>query len=174
MIEFVNREGERLVRDAAVALAQQFAAQVAAAYANEYGGAKVDDGYADDAGKPVDGAEGIVEDETAKADTGYGDWRPKHRGCKRRPTEFKVTFENLSRRDIRFLTEQMDNWPCRLAIDLDNASPSQASYVYKVRANEAQLCRSLEISLEFMGLVGSCNTRGRNELVVDVVPLRRN
>ena len=175
VIEFVNREGERLVRDAAVQLATQFAAQVSSAYGSATSGVSTS-GYSDDAGKPV----GDIGDDIAADDKGgnYGSttgaYAAVDRVCSRRPTEFLVTFENLSRRDIRFLTEQMDSWPCRLAIDLNDASPSQASYVYKVRANEAQLCRSLEISLEFMGINGSCNTRGRNELVVDAIPLRRN
>lgn len=178
VIEFVNRFAERLVQDASVELARQIAS-MAAGYGSKdasYGGAATtNSAYADDAGKPVDGEPPLKDDYAAVGGDRGGDWRGgRSRACQNRPTEFRVAFKGMSRRDIRFLTEQMDMWPCRLSIDLDDASPSQAAYVYKVRANEAQLCRSLELSLEFMGVLGQCSTQGRNGIIVQATRLRRN
>jgi len=157
--EFVSGQAERLVRDAGVTIATQLAAMI---------------GKRDD--RSSVGQDRRTADNRDPISGGTGRYSKDHirRVCRAFPTEFQITFRGLAKRDVRYISEQMDAWPCRIDIGLSQSSASESSYIYKVRADEAKLKHTLEQTLEFIGIAGNIETRGRNTILVKAIPLRRN
>ena len=92
--------------------------------------------------------------------------------CATSPKSYFITFRGLNTEQIRRIVNRMDEWTCRLDLSLENSRPSEVSYIYKVRASDAQLKRNIELSMERLRLEGGVETRGTNELLVKAIPLR--
>lgn len=161
--EFVAEHGQRLVQDASVTLATQVAAMIGPHA-----------GQRKSADSRIDDTRGSSKDDYASGEREEDLDTRTNRVCRDFPRQFRVTFQGLTKRDVRYVTERMDEWPCRIDIGLEERSASRASYTYKVRADEAKLARNLEMTLEFIGIDGDVTTSGRNELIVKAKPLRHN
>jgi hypothetical protein len=94
--------------------------------------------------------------------------------CETRPQSYLVSFRNITAGDIAQIVKRMKEWSCAIDLGLENSSPSEASYSYKVRANDVLLRRNLEMTMTQLGLQGGVETRGSNELLVKAIPIRRD
>lgn len=148
--DFVAEQVERLVRDAGQTIAIQIAALVAGQGSGGQEGSK-------------DGMGGVLDQRSSDLSA-----------CTRTPTEYTVRFRNLTKQQILTLIERMSKWRCGLDIGLADSSPSEPSYTYKVRANEAMLKLNIEATLDAIGVTANVDPRGRNELVVKATPIRTN
>lgn len=155
--EFVADNAERLVRDAGTTLAIQLAAM-----SSGIEGARADGGEFKSKGDGAIGPRGESPDQRA------------NRVCSNSPRSYLITFRGLSQRDVNYLADRMNDWPCGINLGLDRSSPSEVSFSYKVRANEAQIKRNIEMTMELMGVEGGVELKGTNELMVKAVPVRRD
>lgn len=156
--EFVAGQGERLVRDAAITLSTQLAAMAS--------------GH--DKGDRREAREDVPKGKRTSSKDSEPDLSDNRFDCRARPVQYLVTFSGIPKQHVNLITQRMDEWPCGIDLGLERSSPSEASYSYNVRATEAELKRRLDISLEFLRIEGHVETRGRNELVVRAIPIRRN